>query len=75
MPETPGAAWTVTAQTETTDLNDSGMYVPGVKVQFVTARGVRGSVFVPTAEYSADNVRKLVSARAAIADEIAGMAG
>lgn len=75
MPETPGAAWTITGQTETTDLNDSGMYVPGVKVQFVTARGVRGSVFVPTADYTAENVRKLVTARALVADEIAGMAG
>ena len=75
MAETPGAAWTITAQTETTDLSDQGMYVPGVKVSFRTARGINGSVFVKADDYRPERVRELVGAKAAIADEIAGMAG
>jgi len=69
------AAWVITNQAETSDLGPDGTYVPGVKVSFKTALGVVGSVFVPSAQYSADTVRNAVSARAAVADEVAQMAG
>ena len=68
-------AWVITNQAETSDLGPEGTYVAGVKVTFRTRAGVIGSVFLPHTRYNVDEVRAAVSAKAAIADAIANMAG
>jgi hypothetical protein len=76
MAESPAApAWTITNQMETSDLGPSGSYVSGVKVSFRTASGATGSVFVAQADYTTERVRAAVAAKAAVADEIAGLTG
>lgn len=76
MPDTDSApAWTIIQQSPTSDLGPEGSYVSGIKVTFRTAAGVTGSVFVPEAGYSVEAVRAAVSARAAVADGVAGLQG
>ena len=76
MPETPATpAWTITQQTETTDLGPAGTFVAGVRVTFRTAAGVTGSVFVPADGFTVDEVRRMVAAKAAIHDDVAGLQG
>jgi len=55
--------WTVTTQQEVTQPDATGRYVQGVKVGFQTVEGILGSVFIPDAQYSAQNVQQAVQAR------------
>lgn len=74
-PNSTGTGWTVTSQTEGPVIGPNGKAVLGVTVNFVTAKGVHGSVFVATDQYTALNVRAAIAARAAALDEVQGMQG
>lgn len=66
----PGRGWTVTAQTETTELGPSGRYEDGLLVSFTTQHGVETSVFVPRRLYSPERVRAMVADKAAAVDAV-----
>lgn len=68
-------AWVITQQQPTSDLGPGGSYVSGVKVTYRTAAGVVGSVFVAESDFTPDNVRAAVAARAAASDAVAGLTG
>jgi hypothetical protein len=69
------AAWTVTGHQETTGQLDSGAFGEGVKVTFRTAAGWTGSVFIPRAEYTTENVARAINAKAQTMAEIAALQG
>lgn len=52
--------WTVEYQTETVGLGPDGRPTEGVKVGFVTASGVHGSVFVAKSRYNANTVKAAI---------------
>lgn len=56
----PTGTWKVEYQTETVGLGPDGRPTDGVKVGFVTADGVHGSVFVPKARYNANAVKAAI---------------
>lgn len=74
-PNAPQTAWQVTGQQRTTGLDSAGRPVAGYEVQFQTAKGVNGHVFVPDSMYTPGNVRAAVAAKAGVMDEVAGLAG
>lgn len=63
----------ITGQIETVEIGADGQASKGYKVMFVTAKGVSGSVFVPRAQYTPDNVRAAVIAHATQLDTVQGM--
>lgn len=65
----PQPTWTVTSQNETTAQDSTGNFVSGWTVYYQTQDGTAGSVFVPKALYTADNVRAKIAA--AVAENIA----
>jgi hypothetical protein len=71
----PSSGWTVTGQTQTTQVNDAGVVVQGVRVQFRTGNGTAGYVFVPMAQYTPDQVRMAIAAQAAVVDQVDALAG
>lgn len=62
--------YVVTSQMETVAGTPDGRYVNGIKVTYRTRSGANGSVFLPLEEYTADNARALLDARAAEAEAI-----
>lgn len=72
-PDVP--AWTVTSQVPTTAADAQGTYVPGFRVQFRTAAGLTGSVFVPETDYAVETVRAAINARAALLSGVAALEG
>jgi hypothetical protein len=68
---TPGVA-TITSQVETFDVTDRGTAEAGTRVYFTTAKGNRGSVFVPRDAFTTDNVFAAVKERAQQMDAIHG---
>lgn len=69
----PVTSWHVTGQAERTDIAADGNPVRGMTVYFTTGAGHQGSVFVPAAQYTADNVRAMIAAAAARMDEIGSL--
>lgn len=69
------SSWQVTAQSETTGLTPSGTPAKGVNVTFKTADGTSGSVFIPDANYTADNVKAAIAERVAAFDAVKGLTG
>lgn len=68
--------WEVTKDTpDQYDFDGAGNPVLGHAIAFKTGAGNRGSVFVPNDHYNAANVRRLVTAQAAIADEVGVLTG
>lgn len=67
------SAWTVISQTETMGIGPTGSAGSGVKVTFRTADGTVGSVFVPDAQYTAENVKAAIAARVAAFDAVKGL--
>lgn len=68
---TPTSGWTVTSQKQTKQLPAGAQnYVDGVEITFLTGHQVTGSVFVPYAQYTADNVTKAINDRAALLDSV-----
>jgi hypothetical protein len=66
----PGIQGKVIYQQETVDLGPDGRAVQGVKVGFMTAKGIHGSVFIPKARYNVETVRAAVGEQAAKLDAI-----
>lgn len=64
------SGWTVTGQQETTKPDTAGNFTQGVTVYFTTGAGVQSSVFVPNLQYTQDNVRAAIAARAAQVDAV-----
>jgi hypothetical protein len=73
MTQGNGSGWRVVSQAQTTDVDMDNRFVEGLRVSFVTGRGHSGSVFVPLAQATPDNVAAVISDRAAVMDEIAGL--
>lgn len=67
--------WRVTGQQETNRTDATGRFVSGVLVAFTIDNGVAGSVFVPDAQYTPDNVKQLIAARVAQLTGVANLAG
>lgn len=72
MPTPPDVpSWTVTAQTQATQVAADGTPVEGVRVSYRTGKGVVSSVFIPQAAYSnIDNVRAIIGEAAAHSDAV-----
>jgi hypothetical protein len=68
-------AWHVTGQNEQTQVEAGGNPVRGVQVYYQTAAGHTGSVFVPYAQYTTDNVRSLIGTAAAQMDAVGMLTG
>lgn len=66
--------WTVTGL-----VSDQFDYAPGrdpvvgTRVNFITAEGHRGSVFVPDDHLTADNARQLIAAKAAVLADVGAL--
>jgi hypothetical protein len=72
---TPGT-YTVTSQSpDTYDFTTPGNPVLGVQVYFTTGEGNRGSVFVPQARYTINNIKTLVAAAARDMDAVGAITG
>ena len=67
--------WRVTAQRRTTQPGTNGAYVSGWEVQFETRSGDTGSVFIAQDAYTAQNVARLISDRAAVMTEVRNLQG
>lgn len=68
--------WQVTGDLpDQSEFDGAGNAVTGHRITFITGDGNRGSVFVDDDHYNADNVRTLIGAQAAKADEIRGLSG
>lgn len=74
-PNAPVTGWEVEYQQETVDLGPDGRAVQGIKIGFVTGKGVHASVFVSKANYSPDNVRSAIAAAAAQIDTVHTLKG
>lgn len=72
-PAMASASWSVTSQQQTTQPDAAGRFTTGVIVNFTTAKGHSGSVFVPEAQYSVDNVRAMVQAKANLLDAVGSL--
>lgn len=79
MPPSPASestpAWEVISQRETTQASPAGVFTTGVTVMYRTAAGVYGSVFVPMAQYNADNVKAMISAATTVHDAVGQLRG
>ena len=70
---TPPPAWVVTTQSETMGIGPSGQATRGVNVGFRLADGTNGSVFVPDAQYTPDQVKAAIMARAEAFGAVKGL--
>jgi hypothetical protein len=62
--------WHVTRQVQRSVLQPGGGFGDVITVYFDTPHGYSGSVDVPLAMFTADEVRKRVDARVAVLDEV-----
>lgn len=72
-PASPG--WTVTGQSEQTIIDPSGRAVNVMQVSFQLPDGTAGTVNVPLAGYTVDNVRAAIAAKAATLAAVSGLSG
>lgn len=72
---TPGGGWEVTGQVEGVKPDNTGKFVAGVTVSFHTNTGQTGSVFIPDTQYTPENVKRLVAAKADMMTAVAGLKG
>lgn len=73
MTEPQQATWAVQSQQQRTQVNTAGQVQDGYQVTFLTGGGHTGSVFVPMAKYTVDNVRQAVQAQANLLDAVGGL--
>lgn len=57
--------WRVTGQRQTTDLGPGGTFQDVIEVTYALDSGTVGSVRVPKAQYTSDNVARLIEAEVA----------
>lgn len=74
-PSAPVTGWRVTDQVPTTEQTPSGRAERGMRVSFMTGKGVSGSVFIPESQYTPDNVRAAIAAQAALIDQVHALQG
>jgi hypothetical protein len=58
---------------ETTAVVANGRAEQGWRVTFTTGDGTQGSVFLPLAEYTPDNVAAAITAQAAVLDAVSNL--
>jgi len=73
--QSQAVSWRVTGQMQTTRPSPSGEFVDGWLITFTTAAGNTGTVFVPSSQYTPDQVRAAIAAQARVMDEISAMTG
>lgn len=66
----PTPVATINRQTYTIGRAGSGTPEEGYKVEFTTAGGVTGQVFVPMSQYTPANVNAAVKAHALVLDQV-----
>jgi len=74
-PSGPVTGWRVIDQVPGTDIGPQGYAVRGVRVYFVTGKGVNGSVFIPENRYTPKNVQATVADLAATIDAVHALQG
>jgi hypothetical protein len=62
--------WKVTGQRQTIGQTADGAFGDVVEVTYTTDHGYTGRVQVPKAQYTADNVRRLIAAEVATIDAV-----
>lgn len=72
---TADTTFKVTGQQETTEIDGNGNLAPVISVAFTTGQGVSGTVNIPKAQYTVDNVRSAILAQAQILDSVAKLTG
>lgn len=73
---TPEPAWRVVPpQRQETRSDATGRFVEGWVVSFQTRGGHTGAVFVPLAQYTAQNVSAAISRAAATIDQVGNLQG
>lgn len=60
----------ITGQTPSAGIGEGNKPGTGFEVNFQTALGNNGRVFIPTAQFTPDNVRNIVAQQAAALDDI-----
>lgn len=75
MDDTTQATWHITGQSPRTNVTATGGLEDGYTVLFVTGNGHPGSVFLPMARYTTDNVRQAVQQRADLLDAVGNLTG
>ena len=75
VPNAQATGWNVTEQQRTMGLDGRGQPSDGYEVYFVTAKQVRGSVFIPLSMYNPTNVRAQVAQHAYELDQVQGLTG
>jgi len=74
-PSAPDIPVTNITQLETFRPDASGRPVQGMEISFTTPNMTRGTVFVPLARYTVQNVKAEIQARAAIIEGVHGLSG
>lgn len=60
------STWRVVNQRQYEELTGAGTFVPVIEVTFETTNGVVGSVKIPERQYTEDNVRQVIDAKAKV---------
>ncbi len=68
-------AWEVLTQVPSTGLGPDRRAVEGMKIGFVTAKGVHDFVFIANERYNAENVKAAILARVMHSNAIADLKG
>jgi hypothetical protein len=66
-----GAGFNIDAQTPGVGLGADGKAAQGYTVQFTTASGVKGELFIPRKDYQVANVQRIVAEHAATLEAVA----
>lgn len=72
MPDTQSTTprWAVDSQVQRTKADNAGNITEGYEVNFHTRAGHYGTVFVPMARYTPDNVIAAIEAQATVVDSV-----
>lgn len=74
-PNAPPNKFVIESQVEQYGTDAAGRPAEGVRVGFITEKGIRRSVFIPRDQYRPDIVKATVQAEAAKTDLIHGLTG
>lgn len=74
-PTATNSGWTVEYQQPAVEVGRDGKAVKGMRVAFVTGKGVHADVFLPWADYSVENARKAINERVQVLDAVHALNG
>ncbi len=74
-PTANNSGWTIEYQQPATEINGAGRAVKGMRIGFVTGRGVHADVFSSWADYSPENVRAMIQAKVSQIDAVHALQG